>query len=66
MTAAADKAMEETITASHSVPGMEPCLEPRIGCSVKVGQLTEESETVVDFVAGELLQALGAEALNGE
>ena len=36
------------MTADHSVLQM--------GCSVKVGQLAEEREAVVDFVAGELLQ----------
>ena len=38
----------------------------RIGCSVKVRQLAEELEAVIDFFARKLLQALGAEALDGE
>src|SRR5258708_40140240 len=36
----------------------------RIGCSVKVGQLTEERKAVIDFLARELLQAFCAEALD--
>ena len=47
---------QEASTASHSALR-------RIGCSVKVRQLAEEVEAVVDLLARELLQALGAEAL---
>ena len=43
---------------SETTPGMRP--------SVKVCELAEEDEAVVDFFAGEGLDALGAEALNGE
>jgi len=37
-----------------------------MGFSVKVGQLAEEHKAVVDLLAGELLQPLGAKTLAGE
>ena len=35
-----------------------------MGLSVKVGQLAEQSEALVDLLARELLQPLGAKALH--
>src|ERR1035438_2706642 len=54
-TAATEAAAQETSTASHSTRAM--------GFSVNVSQLAEESEAVVDLLAGKGLQPLGAKAL---
>ena len=59
----AENAMEE---ASTNEPFLAGRTWPRMGCSVKVGQLAEEGEAVVDLLAGELLEALGAESLHRE
>ena len=49
-------------TISHSLRLMGR----RIGSSVKVGQLAEQLEAVVDFFACQLLQTFGAKALDRE
>src|SRR5208283_2241093 len=48
----------EASTASHSTREM--------GFSVKVSQLAEQNETVVDLLTGKGLHPLGAKALAGE
>ncbi len=52
----------DAATSSHSLRLMGR----RIGSSVKVGQLAEQIEAVIDFLARQLLQAFGSKALNGE
>src|ERR1035438_2255893 len=59
--AAIEAAAQQAIAASHS----GHCAR-RLGFSIKVSQLAEEDEAVVDLPAGELLQPLGAEALASE
>src|SRR5579863_5883555 len=53
-----EAAEQEARTASHSAREMER--------SVKVRQLAEEDEALVDLLAGERLNALGAKALDRE
>src|ERR1019366_9270875 len=62
ITAPVESAKQEASTNCNS--SLE--IGPRMGCSVKVGQLAEEGEAVIDFLARELLEALGAEALHRE
>src|SRR5271157_6404423 len=59
--AAIEAAAQPARTAIHSGHSTR-----EMGLSVKVGQLAKEDEAVVDLLAGELLQPLGAKALAGE
>src|SRR5271157_2074607 len=61
--AAREAAAQEASTASHSLREMAG---RAMGLSVKVGQLAEEDESVVDLLAGEFLEALGAKPLHRE
>src|ERR1035441_5625128 len=62
--AAIEAAKQQASTASHSGQAKESGRE--MGLSVKVSQLAENGEAVVDLFARELLQPLGAEALASE
>ena len=57
-TAAMEATAQQASIASHSPRGM--------GFSVKVRQLAEEVETLVDLLARKLLQPLGAELLHSK
>ena len=59
--------MDATAQAAITVRDSPRVSDPDgLESSVKVSQLAEQHEAVVDFLACELLQALGAKTLHGE
>ena len=66
--AARERATEQTRTArvSTGATGVRTPAARALDLSVKVSQLAELKETVVDLLPGELGNALGAKALHGK